>query len=505
MDSDPTGRVFGVNRGGCRGSEMTHHTLTPRETRNHPLGPGISNLGSAGIALLLVVVAASLRFYKLGHWPFAFDEVETLSETRALFDATSASPESQTYRLPRLVPVGYLVSWLGYSLFGADEFGSRVAPALVGAAMVGLVFLLGQTSLGRRAAIMIALLTTLSPAHVFQSQQNRFYAVAAFFAACTLLLGAVAAQRSALAWSVAACGLAVLSLFSHTVNAALFPMVCAGVLAARYVEEGTMRRPVVLVFGITGVILFGLALFHVGPLMHGWNQGAEWGYSVGHAVLASVNLLGWPVFLLAGLGLVLMFGERTRQFWYWLSCVSGWAAATVLLPLVVPYHPWYVFPLALGGLVFAGYAISEVYGRLRPTKPLASVVWVCLALGLNLPAVVSHFVDGSRIDMRVAAHYVRDNWQPDDRVATVRIETFRYYAGCCEPATSLASEREALAALEQLTVRGGRVWVVVGSTRSGLPVDLERWLLGNTTHRLHVQRRRFDYFENTVDVFLFTP
>lgn len=457
---------------------------------------------SGSIALLLVVAAAALRFYKLGHWSFALDEVATLSETRALFDPAFAPHGSQTFRLPRLVPLGYLVSWASYSLFGADEFGSRVGPAFVGALMVGVVFLLSEAAFGRRTAVVIGLLVALSPAHIFQSQLNRFYSVAALFAGVTLLLGSIAAERPALTWTVLACACAVLSVLSHTVSIVLLPMVCVGVLATRFAENREVPRRDVLVFGVAGVSLCALFLFYVKPLVQGWNRGAEWGYSVGHSVLASVNILGWPLTLLAGLGLILMFEERASRRWYWVSSVCGWAAITVVLPLFVPYHAWYTFPFALSGLVLAGFATSDIYRRLRPTRPLASVVWLCVALGLNLPSVISHFEDGSRVDMRTAAHYVSDHWQPEDRVATVRIETFRYYAGNREPAFALPSGEEATGMLEHLAAGNARLWIVVDSTRGGLPNGLQRWLLANTSHRLHVKAKRLDYFENAMDVFV---
>jgi hypothetical protein len=46
---------------------------------------------------------------------------------------------------------------------------------------------------------------------------------------------------------------------------------------------------------------------------------------------------------------------------------------------------------------------------------------------------------------------------------------------------------------------------VVSSARGGLPAGLEAWLLENTTLRLQVERRRFDYAQNTMEVFLIDP
>lgn len=457
---------------------------------------------SACVAILLVIAAGALRFYKLGEWSFAIDEVATLSETRALFDPTLAPPDSQTSRLPRLVPLGYLASWAGYAGFGAEEFGSRVVPALAGTLMVGVVFVLSEMLFGRRTAIIIALLLALSPAHVFQSQINRFYSLAALVAGLTTLLGALAAQRQTVVWTVLACAGVALAVLTHTVSLVLYPALCVGLIAVRRARRVPVTRGTRLVLVVTGVALLALFLLYLWPLLQGWNQAAPWGYSVGHAVLASINLLGWPVSLLAGLGLVLMFTAGDAQRWYWLCALAAWAAVTVAAPLVVSYHAWYAFPLALPGLVLAGYAVSDIYSRIRPQGAFAATIWVVVAVGLNLPSLASHFVDGSRTDMRAAARYVSEHWQAGDRVATVRLETFRYYAGHLEPAFALPPGGEAVAPLERLADGNGRLWIVLERTRAGLPDALERWLFEHAAHRLRVSRRRFDYYENAVEVFL---
>ena len=174
----------------------------------------------------------------------------------------------------------------------------------------------------------------------------------------------------------------------------------------------------------------------------------------------------------------------------------------MVLPLVLPYQTWYTFPFSLIGLVLAGFAITEVYERLRPAGRFASAAWLCVALGLNLPSLISYYADGSRVDMRSAAHYVAEHWHPGDRVASVRLETFQYYAPNREPAFQLPSGDEATAALDRLAAGPGRLWIVVDSTRGGLPAALQGWLNAHAAPRFHVSARRLDYFENSIDVFV---
>jgi hypothetical protein len=50
-----------------------------------------------------------------------------------------------------------------------------------------------------------------------------------------------------------------------------------------------------------------------------------------------------------------------------------------------------------------------------------------------------------------------------------------------------------------------RTWILLQSWREGLPDDVRRWLGRNTSHESTVRRKRYDYAEYCVDVFLRQP
>ena len=211
-------------------------------------------------------------------------------------------------------------------------------------------------------------------------------------------------------------------------------------------------------------------------------------------------MIGWPIFLLAALGGLYLLRERNGENWYWITCALGWGIVTVALPRIVPYAPPYVFPFALSVIVLAGCTIGLLYERLRERGvwlASAGVILVCL---MNLPSLASHYVDGSRSDMRTAARYVERNWLPGDRVTGSSMGRFGHYAPNCSPRIPLPPDF--IQKLEELSADNGRLWIVVQSTRGGLREDLRRWLGTHCSYELRVQRKRFDYPEYSVDVFL---
>src|SRR3954469_5826295 len=84
-----------------------------------------------GVALVLALLGGGLRFFRLGSWSYTGDELAAFEEERSLYAGEPTPEGSQADRLPRLLPLGYLTLYVGDSLFGPDEFGSRVAVALL--------------------------------------------------------------------------------------------------------------------------------------------------------------------------------------------------------------------------------------------------------------------------------------------------------------------------------------------------------------------------------------
>lgn len=455
------------------------------------------------IALGLMLVAGSLRFYKLGAWPFAGDELGTIGEERLFFEGGAAGSESQAIRLPRVIPLSYLVHHVGDSVFGRDEFGSRVLMAVFGTLGVGVTFVLLDILKGRATALTCALLLTLWPDHIFQSQQTRFYITAAFFAGLAMLLGGFVAQRRSTFSAVTVCCAIFAAVLCHTLMAILWGIILAGIAADSYAQRRPFPKNVALVFLVAGVLFALFGQFYLRPLASGWNSQENWGYGTLHSLLAAVNSVGWPVFLLAGLGLLLLLRDRSAQNWYWVVCALAWGVAIAVLPRVVVYHPGYSFPLASSVFVVAACAIGTIYDCLKTRGALIGAAWIGVACLSSLPGVLSHYQDGSRPDIRTAAEYVTKHARVGDRVAGHYLAWFAYYAKDC-PA-ELCFQCDLARELEACAKENKRLWVVVQSCRGGLPEDLERFLRAPFSHELTVLRKRFDYAEYRVDVFLFTP
>jgi len=469
------------------------------------------------IVLLILTVAGTMRFAKLGTWSFDHDELFTTLETNILFgraavpeaylkDGTVKPEDSQLVRLPKMLPLAYATHRLGYLLFGEDEFGARVLPAVFGTLSVGVAFLLAVPLFGTPGALSLAFLVMLWPAHVFNSQNNRFNSETFFFEAVVFLLAAnVVKHRSA--WSGFLLGLATCAMIlCHALTGLIWGVALAGIVAAWIAERRFPSLGLLTMLIVFSLLFLGFAAFYIVPLASGWNESASWGYSPLHAALATVNMLGFPVALFVGLGgLFAVTNLRNPDDAFWTTVAVGCLACVPILPKLIVFNPMYLFLFVFPLLVLAVRFANHVFLQLRERGFVVAVAWIGLVCCLNLPSLASYYLDGSRCNHREALEYVQKNWQEGDRLTGYMMGTAEWYIPDCVPRIPLRTERTAEKLQELVEANlpeNGRLWIVVHSHRGGLAPELRRWLGKNCSYELRVGKKRFDYDEYTVEVFV---
>ena len=454
--------------------------------------------------LAVGLIAGGLRFFRLGDWPFAGDELATFSEADALLKRHNNSLASQDDRLPRMIPLSHLTHSVGYYVFGRGEYGSRVLLALFGTATVVIVFLSLGKLISWPTALIVSGLMALWPEHLFQSQQNRFYIVAAFFSTLCMLSGAQAIVRRGVGWPFISCLFGFAGLLSHSLQIVLLPGLFMGWLVGAWIGRRPLPWRSLGMVSFAGLLAGVFVLLYLAPLAQGWNSGSSWGYSSGRALLASLLQIGWPVVLLGMVGAASFWKERSAQGIYWLVWAGVWLLASAVFPQFVAYHPSYVFPLALAPFVLAGRGAAHIYELLRPASTLTATAWIAAVLCFSLPNVASFYRDGSRYDFRTAARYIDKHLQPGDRIAAISSGTLKYYMSCSEPIIGLPDSNP-LSSLKELSKSPGRLWIVLQCGRAGYASDLDHWLGLHCFHELKVRAVRFDYYDFTVNVFLCAP
>lgn len=139
---------------------------------------------------IITLVAAALRFYKLGEWSFWIDELFQIRDGAYQgvkiddFYAVAGLPGERVHLgAISFLLVGMAVNWLGTS-----EWSARLFPALIGIASIPILYFPIRKIFGPAVALLSMFLLALSPWHIQLSQQARYYSALNLFYNLALLM-----------------------------------------------------------------------------------------------------------------------------------------------------------------------------------------------------------------------------------------------------------------------------------------------------------------------------
>jgi len=186
--------------------------------------------------VLIVVAAATLRFWNLGQRSLWIDEAYSWFQASGSLAEVFTRTASDNYP-----PLHNLVLWAVSGVFGNSEAALRAPSAIFATLNVVAVFLLGRQLAGPVAGLFAALLLALSPIEIEQAHQVRMYAM--FSLAATLhlwaMLGFLEQPSMRRAWLCAVTGTVV--LYSHLYGSFLFAAAAATLAAILFARDRPAR------------------------------------------------------------------------------------------------------------------------------------------------------------------------------------------------------------------------------------------------------------------------
>lgn len=208
---------------------------------------------SVRMALFLITLAGGLlRFVALGAQSFSPDEGVTVGLLeRGFGDMLDTIPASES-----TPPLYYSLAWVWTQVFGTGEVGVRSLSALFGTIAIPVVYVAGTELIGRRAGVIAAALTAVSPLLVWYSQEGRAYSLLVLLVAASLVFFGRAIARGSgrpLLWWAVCCGLALATHYY-----AVFVVAPQGAWLLLAIRDRAARRRALLATG--SMVAVGLAL-----------------------------------------------------------------------------------------------------------------------------------------------------------------------------------------------------------------------------------------------------
>jgi hypothetical protein len=465
----------------------------------------------------LIVLAALLRFWRLGDWGLEGDEIFTLRDSLA----------------PALDNPRPLIYFLNYYLIGPfwplDEWGVRLLPAVFGVLAVPVLYLVVRRLAGTRAALFAALLLTVSPLHVYQSQYARYWSLVFLLSSVypfAIYLAVRDRNYRALALGLVTAALAVLA---HPVSLLLAGGVAVWLLTQLrrdHLRQAWGQRSVRWALWLI-LIVAGVVVWRYVPMLNDWIVGHDAGTRLpDHLLFAprgpgikQIGLLAayaegltLPLVLIGALGIYLLWQGRERPLAQLLTCLFVVPAALiVLLSLRTPVSLTYIFSTAPVFYLGAGVFLDRLAGidwELRPRWLLSAAV-AAIVVAAGAPTLISQYRDGRRHDFRGAALWLAERLQPGDVVFSDQWRTMDHYLQGTE-VQPLNGDSGALGqALSKLhdTRRSGALWIVAPySARGGLRTNpkigtFKAWIYENCQLRNALGVARLDFRQNELQIY----
>ncbi|MEA2311781.1 MAG: hypothetical protein QOE28_1749, partial [Solirubrobacteraceae bacterium] len=343
-----------------------------------------------------------LRFYDLGARPFHHDESQD-----AYFSYVLRTGGGYHYDPLLHGPVRFYLTALAYLLFGDSDFTARLAPALMGTALVAMPYLL-RRQLGRVAAFAAGVLLAAGPTYLYFS---RFAREDIYVAAITMAMIAVAFRFvTAPRRHHPALLLGLLSLSFATKESTFITVFVGGsffivalIWQARHSPGGLRTAPLwrsltsvgrdawlwgIVAFLAVYTVMFTTFFTHPSGVyglytglkywigQHSVHRGGEPLYFYVVVLFAEE----WPMLLLGGIGAVLAFRRPTllRLFLVWAFVVSlavySWAGEK---------FSWLVLHPLLPLILLAGIGIQAIWEARRRWFGAAGLAVTVLALAYS--------------------------------------------------------------------------------------------------------------------------
>jgi dolichyl-phosphate-mannose-protein mannosyltransferase len=471
--------------------------------------------------LALTLLAAGLRFWRLGNWSLDSDEVWMLRDS---LDPSLSNPRPLLY---------FMNHYLVQPFMPLDELGLRVLPAIFGVLAIPVFYYICRRMAGTRAALFGALLVATSPLLIYYSQFGRYWSLVFLLATVypyAIYLGIRERNRGWLALGIVT---AVLAVLAHPTSVLLLGglgiwMAAIHVRRGRLAELWRRRRlswPVVLI-----AILVGAGAVRSIALLHGWisshdrRPGATTfllhipstpGVQQLSFFLGFIESLTTPLVLTGVLGTWLLLQGRDRSLGALLTLIFLFPLAFLeLLSFRTAISTFYLLPtvpvLFIGAGVFLD-RLAAIQWELRPAW-LVSAGIAGMILAAGAPTVVSQYRDGRRWDFRGVARWLDGRLSPEDVVFSDQSHAMAHYL----PGTPVQRLRgdPTLLIQSQRTLnqsgRGGTLWIVAPAPSHAFRTNpelgkLNQWLYDNCQLRNTIGRGRVDFRQQYLQIYHCPP
>lgn len=401
--------------------------MTTLSTRTDTLISSIKEkpLYHYGILTAIVLLAAALRFYRLGEWSMWIDEIYTINRAQIHF----SDPVHVIQNLPTTLwlPISVILTNVSLSLLGVTEWSARLVSALIGIVSIPILYFITRKIFGTVVALILALLLTISPWHIFWSQNARFYTSLMLLYALAAFLFYLGIEKNRPFYFVGFYILFYFALSERLLAAFVLPTLFAYLIFIwlfRFERPPGFNSRNLLI--ILAPVLFMVLYEVIRYMMSGSsittffieNFGEKQVEDPIRLLLSIVYNISFPIVALGLVAGIYLLLKRDRVGLFLLLNAIMPVLLLVLINPIAFTKDRYVFVTLTFWLILVAVALNELMSRTTGQGYLLAfgVLMVLMADAAGSDILYYHVNNGHRRDWRAAFEIIKEKSQSDDVV-----------------------------------------------------------------------------------------
>ena len=445
--------------------------------------------------IIAILLGFGLRIYRLGTYGLWFDEVITIFQSEdigAMHNSLIATP-------PLMIILVHLWRYLGQS-----DFVLRLLPMIFGLLSIFAIYKVGKTLFNQRVALLGAFLLSVSPFHIYYSQELRPYSLFTFLSLMSLHLLIRALKEDRFALWVGYVVFTALGLYAHYFSFLTLLSQQVIFLFFWIKKRGLIRKWLLSQFFIILLFLPWLPVFlkQLDPgfrIVSGYMMRPSAGtvlrtfryFSLGYGAIKGQYPFALMLFgSTLGLSFISFKENRKGLATLWVFLLVPILSAFIISQFASIYHGKNFIAASTAYYLIVAVGISSVKKR---TVQAFILIGIMLLL---IPSLFNHYLNINNTPEepgiwpkkgpREAALYIKSNLRPGDVIGLSQFifhVPFEYYfnkrpelidfvgsIGFFRSYTSFKSQFPALfkrwkdfkpVDIEEFVIRGERIWVVL--------------------------------------------
>jgi mannosyltransferase len=448
-----------------------------KKIQEHPASP-------YAVLAAITLLAAALRFYKLGEWSFWIDEIYTIIRAVEHFSTLerilSNLPPTRNW-----VPISFILTGQLFSFLEINEWSARLVSVVIGIITIPILYFPTRKIFGNQITLIALLLLAVAPWHIYWSQNARFYTSVMLLSTLSLFAFYHGIEKNRPVYLLLFYVLFYLASSERIFAFFIIPIVIC-YLFILWIRP--MGKPRALLKKIAYLLFLPLLLFALLEIIRWASGGSPITIAFLDGFFDQVNTtpirlslsiiyrIGVPIFSLGFFcGLyILIRSQRATLF-----VVIG-AALPILLLLLLSIFFFavdrYIFITLFLWLILAAIAINKLFQHANGFAKLLplGVLSIILITSLSEMVLYYQFQNGNRPKWKEAYAFVEENYLEGDIIYTTRIEVGDYYLPKAEEYDVNSFDPTPL-----INRKNSNIWFVIDENTGWVKPEISSWIQKN--------------------------